>query len=316
MKIHKELWYIKKGSRDLSYMTYYEDNKAFESRKSTGTSWAGVRKQNYNYETEEYEVNPEWKEVVGKIVENTPMSGFKIGDCNSRWTTSNKVFEVRDPRGFTVEIPSGNLAALIQSCTISNGEVQGDCIWARDGSNHVLLNVESEPYKKALESISSNNKEKEVAKAVESSLEKGDSFVNGKSYYNYLGRYKLILKRQDGLKVEFISDSKLSNIFQSKLNYSSKPRDRVTFDQKITKGHKRERKYHIKSIDDILGLSDEYYAFPQRVTKQGSIWETSSRWSRTSNTSGDWTIVGYQEKGSKLITWADGYSEKDLEKKV
>jgi hypothetical protein len=75
LKIYDKLWYIKRGGTDLAYMTYYEKNKAFEKRKSTGISWACTKEGD-------------------DIIDNTPVEGFTVGQSVSRWTTSNKVFRV------------------------------------------------------------------------------------------------------------------------------------------------------------------------------------------------------------------------------
>jgi len=133
IKIHNKLWYIVNSKREenLAYMTHYENNKAFEKRKITGEEWA-TRKDK------------------GIIIDNTPVSGMYIGDSVSRYTTSNKLFRVTDPRGFMVEVPTGNIATLLHLITVKNGIVQEKCAWGRDGNNHILLPVNSEPYKESI----------------------------------------------------------------------------------------------------------------------------------------------------------------------
>ena len=43
IKIHKQLWYVLgKDLDNLAYMTYYENNKAFEKRKDTGIGWKDI----------------------------------------------------------------------------------------------------------------------------------------------------------------------------------------------------------------------------------------------------------------------------------
>lgn len=140
IKIHKQLWYIINPDRkeNLAYMTHYEDNAAFEKRKETGTSWAGSRGEN----------KPE-----GIIIDNNPVTGIYIGSSVSRWSTSNKLFRVRDPRGFTVEVATDNISTLLHLTTVVNGVVQEECVWAREGNNHVLLPVNSEPYLETLDKM-------------------------------------------------------------------------------------------------------------------------------------------------------------------
>ncbi len=141
IKIYDKLWYIiKEGEEDkLSYMCQYEENKSGGVSSSTadmqrtGRSWAGGKRDVVNIADE-------------SIIDNTPTKGFYVGCSVSRWSTSNKLFRVEDPRGFTVEIPTDNLATLLHHTTVVKGVVQEDCVWGREGSNHILLPVDSEPY--------------------------------------------------------------------------------------------------------------------------------------------------------------------------
>ena len=126
INIHKNLWYVKRGKEDLAYMTYYEDNKAFESRKETGLSWAKAKE--------------------GITIPNNPIQGHIISESVSRWSTSNKLFRVIDPRDFIVEVPTGNISTLLKYTTVINGVIQEECVWGREGNNHILLPKGSEPY--------------------------------------------------------------------------------------------------------------------------------------------------------------------------
>lgn len=86
------------------------------------------------------------------IYDNVPLKGFRVGQDATRWTTDNKVFRLHDPRGFTVEIPTGNLSTLIQTCTIINGEIMDECVWGRDGC-HILLPINAPEYTKVVKEI-------------------------------------------------------------------------------------------------------------------------------------------------------------------
>lgn len=154
INIPKKLWYIINPDREdnLAYMTYYEENAAFEKRKATGTDWASPRKYKRNPETKKNE-EVESKVPVGNIVDNDPIKGIYIGSSVSRWSTSNKLFRVNDPRGFTVEVPTDNIATLLHLTTVTHGVVEEECVWAREGSNHIILPVNSEPYLLTLEKM-------------------------------------------------------------------------------------------------------------------------------------------------------------------
>lgn len=164
IKIHKQLWYVIKpeDKENLAYMCQYEcgkDNQPLSNvakMQYTGRSWANIYHRDYKknedgsyfYNEKKCTIveNEYWVKGEEFIVDNTPTSGFYVGCSVSRWSTSNKLFRVKDPRGFTVEIPTDNLATLLHHTTVVNGFVQQECVWGREGNNHILLPVTSEPY--------------------------------------------------------------------------------------------------------------------------------------------------------------------------
>ena len=68
-------------------------------------------------------------ELQPRIIVNNPMSGFKIERSVTRYSTSNKLWRILDPRGFECEITTGCLEEIILNGTIINGEIQGECVW-------------------------------------------------------------------------------------------------------------------------------------------------------------------------------------------
>lgn len=183
IKIHDKLWYIinEKGeNNNLAYMTYYEDNSAFLNRKATGINWA-LRK----YVSGDDLVDNK----DGVIIDNKPNSNFKVSGLGTRWSTSNKLIRITDPRGFTVEIPTGNLVTLLQHTTIENGIIKEECIWGKENKNHILLSVNSEPYTETLEKM--NLMENELLTAKD--LTRGDflKLVNsdGSDTYKFYDYY-------------------------------------------------------------------------------------------------------------------------------
>jgi hypothetical protein len=167
IKIHDKIWYvIKPGSEEkLAYMCQYEQTKdgsptsSVAKMQSTGRSWARTGEQTVYKKkegTREYLYNDKGYPVIDHVIparegcehiaDNSPTSGFYVGCSVSRWSTSNKLFRVEDPRGFTVEIPTDNLATLLHHTTVVKGIVQEPCVWGRDGANHILLPINSEPY--------------------------------------------------------------------------------------------------------------------------------------------------------------------------
>lgn len=64
-----------------------------------------------------------------RILDNIPLSGFKIAKSVSRRTTSNKLWRVLDPRGFELEISTGNFEQLLMEATVIKGDIMGNCVW-------------------------------------------------------------------------------------------------------------------------------------------------------------------------------------------
>lgn len=182
LKIHSKLWYITDDTREdnLSYLCQYETTESGEvasnvkKMQATGRSWIrGGDKE-------------------GVIIDNTPTKNIYVGCSVSRWSTSNKLFRVTDPRGFTIEIPTDNLATLLHHTTVVKGYVQEECVWGKDGSNHILLPINSEPYKLSKEKQAVLDNELIPVK----DLNVGDwvRFFEAEADYYFLGRVKITWK--------------------------------------------------------------------------------------------------------------------------
>lgn len=68
-------------------------------------------------------------ELQPKIIDNPPQVGFRIQNMVSRYYSNNKLWRILDPRGFELEISSGNLEDLLFSCVIDKGLIIDECIW-------------------------------------------------------------------------------------------------------------------------------------------------------------------------------------------
>lgn len=141
----------------MGFLNAYEPGKAaFEKKKQTQDSWAyiqycglqhGVRleKQGNEYiligEKIEWLPNQHYPNNQRKIQvckpvdfqpqiwDNVPVTGFKIVDTVSRYSTSNKFWLVLDPRGVKFEISTGVFETLIMNTTIVKGVIQEPCVW-------------------------------------------------------------------------------------------------------------------------------------------------------------------------------------------
>ncbi len=141
----------------LGFANVYDPHtKAYAKREKTQNTWAyGINRLDENgkvwtigrhwelhpdfavYENntrpnqkliEHDEIVPEFLQHI--IVANIPMEGFKIQRSVSRYSTSNKLWRILDPRGFELEITTGTMEDLILGGEIKNGLIVGPCIWS------------------------------------------------------------------------------------------------------------------------------------------------------------------------------------------
>ena len=181
IKIYDKLWFITDDTREnnLSYLCQFELTQSGEvaanvkKMQETGRSWA----------------KKSGTDDTGNIIDNKPTKNIYVGCSVSRWSTSNKLFRVTDPRGFTIEIPTDNLATLLHHTTVVKGVVQEEFVWGKDGNNHILLPVNSEPYRLSREQQDTlDNKLIPM-----SDLKAGDwiKFFGGDTEYYFFGRVKI-----------------------------------------------------------------------------------------------------------------------------
>ena len=69
------------------------------------------------------------KDLLPRIIDNIPLTGFKIVDTVTRYSTSNKLWRILDPRGFELEISTANMESVIMSGIIDKGEIIDKCVW-------------------------------------------------------------------------------------------------------------------------------------------------------------------------------------------
>lgn len=284
IKIHSKLWYVIKpeDKENLAYMCQYEEGKDGQPLSNvvkmqyTGRSWARI----YTGANYHERIPVEGEEF---IVDNTPTSGFYVGCSVSRWSTSNKLFRVKDPRGFTVEIPTDNLATLLHHTTVVKGVVQEECVWGREGNNHILLPVNSEPYLITLDQMDTLENKLISVK----DLKVGDwvKMFEDETLYYYAGKIRGTWKLQGVSRpsywdrdktthrseTENFKDDKWTDAFLSEYKYGSNGQKYrvVTFSKpKIVQIVKHEK----------MDVATEEYSWycPQRVKNQSSL---SDRWS-------------------------------------
>lgn len=305
IKIHKQLWYVVRpdDSENLAYMSQYEQGKDGEvlsnvsKMQATGRSWAQTNSQNVwkKDENGEYVRNEQGQLIVDHVIpskpgaefvtNNVPTKGFYIGDSVSRWSTSNKLFRVTDPRGFMVEVPTGNISTLLHHTTVINGVVDSECVWGREGNNHILLPVNSEPYLITLDQMDtlSNKlisvKDLKVGDWVKMFEDKNEYYYAGKlkgtwSIRGYTHHYSYSYRDQGRSAYSNwvdIEDEKWTDVFLRKQTYSEKTSYSVeTFSKpKIIEIVRHEP----------LSVAVEEYSWycPQRVTNKTNFYDRRQR---------------------------------------
>lgn len=132
----------------LGFLNAYEPGKAaFEKKRKTQDEWAYAsylqdfcleqRGPDFFITGWEWEWQTKSKKQVVKVADpqpqiwdNIPIRGFRIVKSVSRYSTSNKLWRVLDPRGVEFEITTGVLEQLIEDATIlKGGEIDAECVW-------------------------------------------------------------------------------------------------------------------------------------------------------------------------------------------
>lgn len=158
-KVPKQLYVVAKvqnGEAPLGFLHSYEPGKdAFKKKQETQHQWAysstindvkftevdgvlhrsGVRWVNNPDPHLGYvrgvlvQVPAEPVQIQPAIWDNEPRTGFKILTSVSRYSTSNKLWRVLDPRGIQFEISTAAFEDIVLQCTIVKGEILEPCYW-------------------------------------------------------------------------------------------------------------------------------------------------------------------------------------------
>ena len=122
----------------LGYAAKYDPTKEkCEKKNRQQESWAGLilengilmKRESYDYTARKYINTHLSPDIQHKILDNVPISGFKIAGFATRYSTANKLFKISDPRGFDLEISVANMVELLHNGTVTNGEILGDYFW-------------------------------------------------------------------------------------------------------------------------------------------------------------------------------------------
>lgn len=121
-------------TKRLAYVIYFDNKGVLRKEKS----WEGWRD----------------KKIAAKEFVNEPTSGFVLNrgvggvrESWSSWNTRNEYVRVYDPRDFEFEITLANLLFILQECSAIKGKgLEGEFVYAWNGTELVLLPVDSEEY--------------------------------------------------------------------------------------------------------------------------------------------------------------------------
>lgn len=132
---HYITFQVRQHECPLAFMTPWGDDEASKKRMITANNWASGK----------IKIEP-------KIVDNNPIVGFKIMHSVDRHSRFNRniVWRIEDPRGFELEISSGNMESIINECVIERGEIQEQCIWGRQKGINILLPINCDEYQQAV----------------------------------------------------------------------------------------------------------------------------------------------------------------------
>ena len=181
----------------LAYIIYYDEKGVLRKEKSWD-SW-----RDHKIDAQEFP--------------NEPTSGFvlnkKVGDYRSDWNHRMAHIRVYDPRGFEFEISVENLLYILQECTSTKGKgLEGEFVYAWDGTNLILLPTESVEYQSS--KVFTDHKLSKVSKS---------DMIPGCVYMNKDMENVLYLGRED--YYEFETDYGFDN-------------DKYTAYQQVNKGKK------------------------------------------------------------------------------
>lgn len=131
--------WITEEDTPLGFAAEYNENSArcIDKNKKQDV-WAGHTLQNgilverkSDYINGKYiqRFDPIPLDLYPKVYDNVPLDGFKIASTVSRYSTSNKLWRILDPRGFELEISTDNMETILKEGTIIKGVLQGKFNW-------------------------------------------------------------------------------------------------------------------------------------------------------------------------------------------
>ncbi len=141
----------------LGFLHAYEPGKAaFEKKRETQINWAynslGIHDFKLEERTPDYfitgfkwerdpssvsynSIKVPFRELITNppmVWDNLPQVGFKVMKSVSRYSTSNKLWRILDPRNVEFEITTDVMEEVINDATIRNGVIENECVWSKN----------------------------------------------------------------------------------------------------------------------------------------------------------------------------------------
>ncbi len=198
-----------KDQLPLAFMTPEGSDKAAEKRRDSVNSWVQNNSRQYNHQTRQ---NETLRRLPAVVLKNEPLAGFRMLEevrRDSSWGSGNVKWRVEDPRGFELEISSPNLMKILACTAVDQGEILDQCMWARQGSENILVPVSSSVYRAAVE-----NTERQAKKASMRDLRIGDIAVmqNGQRG-TYMGKLRVWIKPWGGSNSILKAEHRIRHLF-------------------------------------------------------------------------------------------------------
>ena len=242
--IYEKLYINYKIEQDNTKLGFICD-AANKKQRETVDAWS---KGNYWNKIE----NP----CVGEEIDNIPLTGFKIVDVVSRYSTSNKWYRILDPRGFELEISADNLLNICINSKVNNGLIEDECVWGKNNSAELIL-TSSEQYK-----IHCELKESGPVDLIAGEYYK-DSKTN--ALYMYLGEYtKVMFERITYMFHKNENDLLIVSKLESK--------QKLKMFVKVFEFHKHAKRYDFvsvsKSVSDRFVKTTESFDFDDSLLNE------------------------------------------------
>lgn len=159
-------------TQQLAYVIYYDKSGKLR-KESSWESWRDKTIDPVDYDNYSIE----------GFVLNKGVGGVKR---SYGWNPRNEYIRVYDPRGFEFEISVANLLFILRECDCSKGKrLEGEFVYAWDGTSLVLLPTKSEEFKKSSTFTDLQGKSVKVTDLIE-----GATYItHSQSLMTYLGRF-------------------------------------------------------------------------------------------------------------------------------